>query len=1005
MSSSYSRVREPEEGSLVFYDNTASGHGTKTFTLKPDSLATMVLDGDHRQLDNMGGVANIAECLGTNPTEGLPMWEIEEGFRNRKNFYGENIFPEPQSKSFLGLFWEALQDTTLVILSGLALLSLVMRMTLGNSEDKKVGWIEPVAILVAVLIVATVTAANDWSKERQFRKLNKVKEDRQIKTIRANKQYTVSIFNIQVGDVVVLDNGDTIPGDGLFLEGHNLRIDTSNLNGEAVEARVDENNPFLLSGCLVQEGDAKMMVVAVGMHSQWGKLIAASQDEAPETPLQTKLDTLAKQISKAGFAFAMATLGVLIISWIIRLATSGGFSDFDTARLSDLVDYVMIAVTIIAVAVPEGLPLAVTISLAYSMRKMMFDNNLVRHLSACETMGGATNICSDKTGTLTENRMTCVKAWIAGKSYIEIPPKGELGASVVENLCEGIALNSKAHIGISPETRKVEYQGSKTECALLLMIQDKWDHDFLATRTRYHDRHAIRNLYSFSSLRKRMSTFVALDNGSYRLYCKGAAEVVVELCDTVLNSNGVPEELPASQKQQLINSTIKNLAREGLRTISVAYRDFPTYEASFDDPENAPEEKLTLVGIFGIMDPLRPEVPDAVRRCQEAGVTVRMVTGDNLDTAVRIATECGILTGDGVSMEGREFRQLEGAELHAVLPRLQVLARSTPVDKLKLVKSLHELGEVVAVTGDGTNDAPALKAADVGLAMGLSGTEVAKEASDIIILDDNFKSIVNAVLWGRSVYENIRKFLQFQLTVNVVALVLTLIASLAQREALPLTAIQLLWVNLIMDTFAALALATEPPNPDLLKRKPYGRYDHLITSIMLRNILGQSVFQLTVLLIFTYAGPAMFGLHPDVDVNKKPNDDMYTLNTIIFNVFVLMQLFNEFNARKVNNEANVFENLSRSFLFVVIVGGTFLAQILIVEFGGKQAASTVPLSFWHWVLTTAVGALSMPVGYLLRYIPVKERKPNVPKEVMKRRAGSQTSLNEAPYTDEDADRV
>ena len=937
------------------------------------------------KLERKGGPAGIVEGLGSSILNGL---SSEEDHSDRIKLYGRNVLPEPESKSFIQLFWDALQDTTLIILSSLATLSLVLKLTLGKGEERETGWIEPCAILFAVLIVALVTSINDWSKERQFRNLNKEKEDRVIRVRRDGETTVLSIYDLLVGDIVVLQSGDQLPGDGLFVQGHNVKTDNSPLNGETKEVTVNLEFPYLCCGCHVSEGDGLMVVTAVGVYTRWGAIMKDASGESPETPLQQKLDALARQISLIGIAVAALTFLVLVGNWAFRLSKMpNGFHDFDPAEdFAELVEFVMVAVTIIAVSVPEGLPLAVTISLAYSMKQMMRDNNLVRHLDACETMGGATNICSDKTGTLTENRMTVVKSLLCTELLDEDltkPLKFFTGKNkFFQTLCEGIALNSTATCRFSDTGDRID-QGNKTECALLGLILLN-DFDFRRTRREYEDQHLYLNLYSFSSDRKRMSTFVKsyLCEGKPRLYTKGASEVVLDLCSMEMLPNGSTRRLEQAARANYAR-VISEWASSGLRTLALAYRDFEEYsEEEFGTLESAPENELTLLGIVGIKDPVRKQVPDAMKLCRKAGVTVRMVTGDNLDTAKHIARECGIFDETKhTAMEGQEFREMSNEEIQKALQTLTVLARSKPQDKKLLVDNLHALGEVVAVTGDGTNDAPALKAADVGLSMGITGTEVAKEASDIIILDDNFDSIVKSVLWGRSVYENIRKFLQFQLTVNIVALSLTFISAVLQRESLPLTAIQLLWVNLIMDTFAALALATEPPNIELMNRKPYGRFDPLITSTMIRNIAGQSIFQLIVLLGLEIYGPTYFQLNPGVIGSTDiPNADLKFLNTIIFNTFVLMQLFNEFNARKVNNEANIFENIFHSSMFMFVILVSFLGQFLIVEFGG-EATSTVSLSYRDWGFCIGLSVLCVPWAQLTRLVTLPERAAFVPENV------------------------
>jgi Ca2+-transporting ATPase len=626
---------------------------------------------------------------------------------------------------------------------------------------------------------------------------------------------------------------------------------------------------------------------------------------------------------------------------------------------SDIVKLVINAITIVVVAVPEGLPLAVTIALAYGMIKMLQDNNLVRHLAACETMGGATNICSDKTGTLTQNVMTVVTAWFGGKKFGEISDKvgREMPQNLRDALCEGISVNSTAFEATNPKG-KIDFVGSKTECALLKLSQS-FGYDYHPLRAKYEP---YFKLYPFSSARKSMSTVIKMDNGGYRIYTKGASEIILGRCDKVmLNTGGAQAEVreldPGLRKELL--DTINEFATDALRTISLGYMDV------FEERnwEEAPESGFTLLGLVGIRDPLRPEVPGAVATCQRAGITVRMVTGDNIVTAQNIAKACGILKAGGLCLEGPIFRDMPEAERRACLPRLQVLARSSPTDKQLLVGMLKEAGEVVAVTGDGTNDGPALKMADIGFSMGIAGTEVAIAASDVVLLDDNFASIVKAALWGRNIFDAIRKFIQFQLCVNVVAVVIAFIGTLSGSHGeSPLTAVQLLWVNLIMDSLAALSLATEEPTPSLLERKPIGRDAHLITRKMWRFIAIHSFYQLVVNFILLYAGAEIFQHRFEAHSTEH--------YTIIFNTFVFMQLFNEINARRLEDEKNAFEGIHRNTFFIVILIATAAVQAIFVEFGG-DFTETTHLVYWEWFICIILGAIELPIGVLVRYVPIE----------------------------------
>jgi calcium-translocating P-type ATPase len=580
-------------------------------------------------------------------------------------------------------------------------------------------------------------------------------------------------------------------------------------------------------------------------------------------------------------------------------------------------------------------------------------------------MGGATNICSDKTGTLTENKMTVVEGVVAQNEFTSVSDLEHMENNVSRLLAQACTLNIEDASIIRTPGKPIEFLGSVTECALLVFAEKLGVNykEIQASNT------PIKK-WGFSSSRKRMSTAVRID-GIVRLLCKGAAEMVLAKCQYTLNPDGTVTEL-SDRARKMYNDKVTETAGKGLRTICLAYRDFveaPEWEENSDGVGY--EEQLVCIGIVGIEDPLRPEVPKSVELCRRAGITVRMVTGDNILTAMKIARDCGILT-DGEAMEGPEFSKKTDEEIQEFLPRLQVLARSTPADKFRLVSSLQARGEVVAVTGDGTNDAPALGQADVGLAMGITGTEVAKQAADIIILDDNFASIVKSVMWGRCVYDNIRKFLQFQLTVNVVALIVAFIGAVTDYGT-PLTAIQLLWVNLIMDTMAALALGTEKPSLRLLNRKPYGKSGKLITWIMWRNILGHGLFQSAILfaILFAMNEEGMSVLFPGVESGKGffEHDAPSVHYTMIFNTFVFLQVFNEINSRKVNLQKNVFDGIFTNPIFCSIIVITIVVQVLIVEFG-SLAVKTVSLSWDQWLYCVLIGYMTLPYGFLLRLVPV-----------------------------------
>ncbi|XP_057218480.1 plasma membrane calcium-transporting ATPase 4 isoform X4 [Triplophysa rosa] len=925
----------------------------------------------------------------------------------------------------------------------------------GGVEDEgeaQAGWIEGAAILFSVIIVVLVTAFNDWSKEKQFRGLqSRIEQEQKFTVIRKGQVIQIPVAEIVVGDIAQIKYGDLLPADGVFIQGNDLKIDESSLTGECDQVRKSvEKDPMLLSGTHVMEGSGKMVVSAVGLNSQTGIIFtllgtsnedeekkvkkAKTQDgialeiqplkseegaeseekeekeekekkkfkvtKKEKSVLQSKLTRLAVQIGKAGLIMSAATVIILILYFVIDTFGVQGrewTAECTPIYIQYFVKFFIIGVTVLVVAVPEGLPLAVTISLAYSVKKMMKDNNLVRHLDACETMGNATAICSDKTGTLTMNRMTVVQAFVSDTHYKKVPEPDVLNTQILELLVNSISINSAYTSKILPPEREgglPRHVGNKTECGLLgFVLELKQDYQPIRDEV---PEEIFYKVYTFNSTRKSMSTVLKNSTGTgFRMYSKGASEIILRKCSHILDASGQPRVFKAKDRDDMVCKVIEPMACEGLRTICVAMRDFPTEP----DWENEAEilNNLTCICVVGIEDPVRPEVPEAIFKCQQSGITVRMVTGDNINTARAIATKCGILQPgeDFLCLEGKEFNQqirndkgdVEQERLDKIWPKLRVLARSSPTDKHTLVKGIidstvGETRQVVAVTGDGTNDGPALKKADVGFAMGIAGTDVAKEASDIILTDDNFTSIVKAVMWGRNVYDSISKFLQFQLTVNVVAVIVAFTGACITQDS-PLKAVQMLWVNLIMDTLASLALATEPPTESLLLRKPYGRDKPLISRTMMKNILGHAVYQLVITFTLLFAGEKFFSIDSgrNTPLHSPPSEHY----TIIFNVFVMMQLFNEINARKIHGERNVFEGIYRNPIFCLVVVGTFALQIIIVQFGGKPFSCTaLTIDQWLWCVFIGVGELLW--GQFISAIPthrlkfLKEAGHGIPKE-------------------------
>ena len=849
-------------------------------------------------------------------------------FADRKAVFLDNTIPYKKLVSFWWLLWMAYNDYVLFVLTVAAVISLAIGCYQAFSSplsptNPRVQWVEGVAIITAIIIIVTVGAVNDYERQRQFSKLDKKKRDREVKVIRSGKSQIIPVFDVLVGDIVHLEPGDMIPADGIFIDGYNVRCDESSITGESrlihktagdevlddmedqvIDQEEDEPqgiDPFIISGTKVAEGVGTYLVTATGVNSSHGKIIASLHEEPGFTPLQVKLNHLAKLIAKSGGVAAVLLFVVLFIKFLVQLRHS---TDTPAVKGQQFLNILIISLTVLVIAVPEGLPLAVTLALAFASNKMLKDHNLVRQLKACETMGNATCICSDKTGTLTQNKMTVVTGTFGTQlkfdDALSVEEKsvhsalsvvdfvGRLADDVKEVLKQSILINATAFEG-EVDGRQT-FIGSQTETALLSFARA-----YLGMGPLNIERSNVKTvqIIPFDASRQSMGVVVALGMGHYRLYVKGASEVILRKCTRVIRdpSQDFSDVEMSAASIEYLRQTIDDYASRSLRTISLAYRDFDQWPRAekFESglEPDVPFEDLVFFGVAGIQDPLRVGAHDAVKACQRAGVVVRMVTGDNILTAKAIAEQCGILSvpdGD-TAMEGSQFRNLSEAEMDEAIPHLKVLARSSPEDKRTLVRRLKEMGETVAVTGDGTNDALALKAADVGFSMGISGTEIAREASSIVLMDDNFASIVKSIMWGRAVNDAVKQFLQFQITVSITSVMLTFVSAVANSvEQSVLTAVQLMWINLFQDTMAALALATDPPTRSVLLRNPDPKSAPLINIAMWKMIFGQSLYQLAVTLILYFAGAAILSYHTDLQTAQ--------LQTLIFNTYVWMQIFN-----------------------------------------------------------------------------------------------------------------
>ncbi|KAJ3220038.1 Calcium-transporting ATPase 10, plasma membrane-type [Clydaea vesicula] len=805
--------------------------------------------------------------------------DVSDGFIRSETF-GRNLIKIQKSKSLFRLLIESIRDDAIL---KVLIIGSVIALIVGEIEDPVNGWWDSFAILIAVFIVSSVNAVNNYTTDKKFKSLLMLQSAIKTKVIRDGRMDEISSWDLLVGDVVTLSLGDEIPGDGLYIRGENLMIDESPLTGENQAVRKSAEQVFLFSGCHVSEGSGFMLITSmnyflyylylpnlgVGVNSTSGRIQQLlSERQKQLTPLQIRLEFLAKQIGIIGFVSAILTFVALIINWGVKFhyrSTMENAVIVVGEEISTILHFLIASVTILVVAIPEGLPISVTISLGFSMFEMMKDNCFVRQLHSSETMGAATCICLDKTGTLTENRMTVVKAVFGDRIYNgERSETGknnekEFHSKTVSDelndlITENISSNSSCFLKREEGKKHATFVGSATEGSLLVFIE-KLGNSYQDVRNNIT--RAENGVWQFDSNRKMMSTLIfpcikppTIDPGceyKYTLHVKGASEIVLSLSTHFVDRSGTRVcEMSESDRARFLD-IIKSWAAGGWRTLALAYRATNVHPNDELERHIRPEHDLILIGLIGIKDPVRKDVAKAVSECNRAGLSIRMVTGDNLLTASKIAQECGILKPGGIAIEGKRFRNLSREDKIKLLPHLQVIARSTPMDKFDLVTLLKECGEVVAVTGDGTNDAPALKAADVGFSMGLSGTQVAINASDIVLMDDNFISLVAAIKWGRNVLNSVRKFLQFQLSINLIVIVTTLFSSAVVGEPI-INSASLLWVNLIMDSLGALALASEKPDDRILKQRPHKRFSKMLTENMKFYISIQTFFQASIII-------------------------------------------------------------------------------------------------------------------------------------------------------------
>lgn len=845
--------------------------------------------------------------------------------------HGWNLLTPPKRPSMWKLYLEKFNDPVIRILLVAAFFSLVISIIEGE-------YAETIGIFFAIFLATGIGFYFEYDANKKFDLLNAVGEETPVTVKRNGKIQEIPRKEVVVGDIVVLNTGEEVPADGTLLEAISLQINESTLTGELMvnkttdEASFDEEATYpsneVMRGTTVTDGHGMMQVNRVGDATEIGKVATqATEQSNEETPLNIQLSKLAKFIEKVGFTIAILTFiiftGKDLYQYLSVTSITGWQEWMHIARI--VLKYFMMAVTLIVVAVPEGLPMSVTLSLALNMRRMLKTNNLVRKMHACETMGAITVICTDKTGTLTQNLMQVHEA--------------KVDETKMDLVAEGISANSTAFLEEAEEGKKPSGVGNPTEVALLLWLNGQGK-DYAQLRK---DAPVINQL-TFSTERKYMATLVQSPiQGKKVLYIKGAPEIVMGKC-TLSN------DIITQNNEQLL--AYQNMA---MRTLGIAYKFIPE-GASNDCAELVNEGGMTFLGIYAISDPIRLDVPEAVGKCQSAGIGVKIVTGDTPGTATEIARQIGLWKPEDTErnrITGVEFAALSDEEALDRVLDIKVMSRARPMDKQRLVQLLQQKGAVVAVTGDGTNDAPALNHAQVGLSMG-TGTSVAKEASDITLLDDSFHSIATAVMWGRSLYKNIQRFIVFQLTINVVALASVLLGAFLGTE-LPLTVTQMLWVNLIMDTFAAMALASIPPSADVMNEKPRKTSDFIITKPMRYNILGVAACFLVILMSLI------------VYIKGLPTTEVPTALTAFFTIFVMLQFWNLFNASVFGTNHSIFKDSRHAVGMISVAAIILIGQIIIVEFGGK-VFRTVPLTLTEWLYIIGATSLVLWVGEIWRWI-------------------------------------
>ena len=852
--------------------------------------------------------------LGTDGTNGLTPEQVAESRR----LYGSNALTGKTPDSLLKRIWNASCEPMLIMLILAAVIASGVNIARACSGGEA-NFLECLGIFAAIFLSVVITVVMEGRSAKAFEALNKINEDTKVKVVRGGELQLVPQREIVVGDILSVETGDRLPADGRLLSSVELHADESSLTGESVPVGKDagvvfkcddiplaERRNMLYSGTFITGGHGRMLVSAVGDQTEFGQIAGELASVVKsDTPLQQKMAKLGKRITLLG---SLAAALVFLIQ-VVTFAANG------TASLDTVSEAFITSIVLIVAAVPEGLPTIVAVSLAITIIKMSKQNTLVKKMIACETIGCINVICSDKTGTLTENRMTVTDIYSGGAFF---PPEKLKNDFLTENFC----VNSTAEVYFS-ETGAPRFIGNPTECALLAAAH-KSGVEYQACRSAAE----LLYVFPFSSETKNM-TSVLKEEGGVRIYTKGSPEKILSLCSV------------SGAEKETAEAAIREFQSRAGRVLAFAHRDMPELD-NYACRRDEIEREMAFDGFAVISDPLRSDVPEAVARCRNAGIDLKILTGDNIVTASAIASELKLLDDSHIAAEAGDLEKMSDREFAAALSGIRVIARSTPLVKMRVVNTLKSQGNVVAVTGDGINDAPAIKNADVGVAMGITGTEVSKEASDIVLLDDSFSTIVRAVQWGRGIYENFQRFIQFQLTVNLSSVAVVL-ASILLGFKTPFTALQLLWVNIIMDGPPALTLGLEPIRDDLMKRRPVARASSIVSKDMLWNIALNGIF---IALVFLAQERWNF-------LGAAPEQK----STVLFTLFVVFQLFNAFNSRELS-DTSIFLNLSKNHLMLGVFALTFGLQVVITQWGGAFFnTQPLPLSVWGGILATGFSVI------------------------------------------------